>query len=147
MSRSLNYTFLNKYYKPVLKKQFEGTDEILDFLRAPDYKSIEEHNSTVLTHELQKIKQTHTHRVEPRHRILKKKFKTPQQSLQTEVHLKLPCYLVYTMSYVRAQQRFFQSDAEHQFIMQGAGACPAAALLPPFKDFAQEQHPTMEESA
>lgn len=51
------------------------------------------------------------------------------------------------MSYVRAQQRFFQSDAEHQFIIQGTGACPAAALLPLLKDFAQEQHPTKEESA
>lgn len=49
------------------------------------------------------------------------------------------------MSYVRALQKFFQSDAEHQYIMQGTGACPAAAPL--FKDFAQEQHTTMEESA
>lgn len=54
---------------------------------------------------------------------------------------------MYTTSYVRALQKFFQSDAEHQYIMQGTGACPAAALLPLFKDFAQEQHTTTEESA
>lgn len=51
------------------------------------------------------------------------------------------------MNYMRAQQGFFQSDAEHQFTMQGTGARPAAALLPVFKDFAQVQHPTIEENA
>lgn len=54
---------------------------------------------------------------------------------------------MYTMNCVRAQQRFFQSDADLQFVMQGTGACPAAALLPLFKDFAQEQHPTLEANA
>lgn len=74
-------------------------------------------------------------------------LKSQNELSNTKAYLEAVCYLMHFMNYVRAQQRSFQVDMKPQLRMQGAGAYLAAALLPLFKNIAQEQHPTTEANA